>query len=110
METQIRISTGISFNVEVYNDGWSWIATEENYDGPEDRFRIASGSTKEEALESLAENLEEYAEHWKMPNELDHQGYKLYNFTDRNCTSAQCYEDALRFIPSGHKLISITKI
>ena len=42
------------------HDPHGWTATEENYDGPEDQYRIAHHATSEiEAMNQLVEKLEE---------------------------------------------------
>lgn len=53
------IVNGKTYNIDIYHNGWVWCAHEENYDGPEDHYRSASGKTKEECIENLTEKLEE---------------------------------------------------
>jgi hypothetical protein len=59
MKTQITTESGTSYEIEVYHNDWEWCAVEENYDGPEDHYRSSGGKTKEDAIESLREQLSE---------------------------------------------------
>jgi hypothetical protein len=113
MKTVLRTETGIAYNVDVYNDGWGWIAITEDYDGPEDRFNSATGRTKEEAIESLSENLLDREDHWRHPNELDYLKSKAFKFIEQTGLLITIWtsslEDALDSVPIGSRLISITK-
>lgn len=59
--TELKVNDKI-YLIDVYHNGWVWCAYEENYDGPEDHYRSASGKTKEECIERLSEKLEELEE------------------------------------------------
>lgn len=51
---------GREITFEVYDSIWSFVAVEENYDGPEDKYRYGSGETPEEAIADLVEKMTEF--------------------------------------------------
>ena len=58
----VTTQSGTAYKVDLYHNDWTWSAVEANYDGPEDRFRAATGDTREEALYNLIEKLNELEE------------------------------------------------
>lgn len=105
-DTQITVN-GIVYNVYVYHNGWDWSAIEENYDGPEDRYRTAGGKTRQEAIDSLIENLEEMQE-----RDAERAERKLFRFSNGNHTvelTAKNYTEAAEYVPYGYNLSTITK-
>lgn len=47
------------FKCDCSYDGWAYMASTSNYDGPGDNINLATGSTRAEAIESLVEKLSE---------------------------------------------------
>lgn len=105
-DTKITVN-GITYNVDVYHNGWEWSAIEENYDGPEDRYRAAGGKTKQEAIDNLIENLEEWQE-----REAERAERKLFRFSNGIHSvelTAKNYTEAAHLVPYGYNLSTITK-
>lgn len=112
---RIRTYAGVEHTIEVYNDGWQWAAVEENYDGPEDKYRARHGSTREEAIENLRESLEEHDSKWNVPNEYDwlHPKMFVFKFRDHRIEigpmEGLTYAAALSMAPIGAELLCIHK-
>lgn len=73
----VKVTTQIlgTITVNIQSTIWGWAASEENYDGDEDRIRINhSFKSEQEAIDGLIEKMEEHElsqQHDDRPSHLD---------------------------------------